>query len=168
MSTRLLFLDIDGVMHSVDRVQGNQTSTGIDYTDDRLFEHLPFLGRILDQCPDVSVVISSSWRESHTLTELQGFFGDWGHRVIGTTVSIDAVGSMRANRFQECQTLAEQFGASEWVMVDDQPGIVWGSQIPTRELVRRVIWCDPVLGLATPLVASAIVTRFHVGDLRRG
>lgn len=63
--------------------------------------------------------------------------------------------------------MAEQMGVSDWVMVDDQSGIVWGSQIPTRELVHRVIWCDPVLGL-TPLVASAIVSRFLDGDLRRG
>jgi hypothetical protein len=164
----LLFLGIDGVMHSVDRVQGTQASTGIDHTDALLFEHLPLLGRILDQCPDVSVVISSSWRDSHTLRELQCFFGDWGHRVIGTTVSIDAVGSMPSNRFQECRTMAERLGVSEWVMVDDQPGIVWGSQIPTRELARRVIWCDPVLGLATPLVTSTIVSRFLIGGLRRG
>lgn len=163
MSTRLLFLDIDGVMHSVDRVQGNQTSTGIDYTDDRLFEHLPLLGRILDQCPDVSVNISSSWRDIHTLPQLQRFFGDWGHRVIGTTASMDTMGAMRSNRFQQCQAMAQQLGASEWVMVDDQPGIVWGSQIPPRELVRKVIWCDPVLGLATPLVAHAILKRF-IGD----
>lgn len=162
MSTKLIFLDIDGVMHSVDRVQANHTSTGIEYTGDRLFEHLPLLGRILDQCPDVSVIISSSWRDSHTLPELQGFFGNWGHRVIGVTASIEPLGSTPANRFQECRMLAEQLGASEWVMVDDQPGIVWGSQIPTRELVRRVIWCDPVLGLATPLVAHAIVRRFLI------
>lgn len=162
-ATRLLFLDIDGVMHSVDRVQVNPASTGIDTTGERLFEHLPLLGRILDQCPDVSVIISSSWRDSHTLPELQGFFGDWGHRVIGTTVRVEAAGSLPANRFRECQAMADQLGVADWVMVDDQPGIVWGSQIPTRELVRRVIWCDPVLGLASPLVAAAIVGRF-VGD----
>lgn len=162
-ATRLLFLDIDGVMHSVDRVQVNLASTRIDYTGGRLFEHLPLLGRILDQCPDVSVIISSSWRDSHTLPELQGFFGDWGHRVIGTTVRVDAVGFLPANRFRECQAMADLLGVTDWVMVDDQPGIVWGSQIPTRELVRRVIWCDPVLGLATPLVAAAIVGRFVGG-----
>lgn len=166
MSRQLLFLDIDGVMHSVDRVQGNQTSTGIDYTGDRLFEHLALLGRILDQCPDVSVIISSSWRHIHSLQELQGFFGDWGHRVIGTTGRIDAQSSLPANRFHECRVMAEQLGVSDWVMADDQPGIVWGSQIPTRELVRRVIWCDPVLGLGTPLVVDSIMKRFLDGDAR--
>lgn len=166
MSIKLLFLDIDGVMHSVDRVQGNQTSTGIDYTDDRLFEYLPLLGRILDQCQDVSVIISSSWRNVHSLQELQGFFGGWGHRVIGITTSIDASGALLVNRFQECRALAEHLGVSDWVMVDDQLGIVWGSEIPPRELVRRVIWCDPVLELATPLVAHAMVKRFLDGDDR--
>ena len=166
MSRQLLFLDIDGVMHSVDHVQATYTSTGIEYTGGRLFEHLPLLGWILDQCPDVSVIISSSWRHVHSLQELQGFFGGWGHRVIGTTANIDASGSLPANRFQECLAAAEQLGASDWVMVDDQPGIVWGSQIPARELVRKVIWCDPVLGLATPLVAHAMVKRFLDGDAR--
>lgn len=59
--------------------------------------------------------------------------------------------------------MADLLGVTDWVMVDDQPGIVWGSQIPTRDLVRRVIWCDPVLGLASPLVATAIVGRFVGG-----
>lgn len=166
MSTRLLFLDIDGVMHSVDRVQAIHTSAGTEYAGDRLFEHLPLLGRILDQCPDVSVIISSAWRDVYTLSDLQKFFGSWGHRVIGTTLSSDALDSIPANRFQECQVVAERLGVSDWVMVDDQPGIVWGSQIPARDLVRRVIWCDPVLGLATPLVATGIVDRFLDGETR--
>jgi hypothetical protein len=106
------------------------------------------------------VIISSNWRNSHSLQELQGFFGAWGHRVIGTTTKIDAAGSLPANRFQECRAMAEQLGVADWVMVDDQPGIVWGSQIPTREESRRVVWCDPILGLGQALVASAIVRRF--------
>lgn len=166
MSARLLFLDIDGVMHSVDRVQAVHTSAGTEYTGDRLFEHLPLLGQILDQCPDVSVIISSAWRDVYTLSELQKFFGSWGHRVIGTTLSIDSLDSIPANRFGECRMVAERLGVSDWVIVDDQPGIVWGSQIPTRELVRKVIWCDPVLGLATPLVATGIVWRFLDGETR--
>lgn len=160
INTRLIFLDIDGVMHSVDRVQATCTSTETAYTDDRLFEYLPVLGRILDQCPDISVIISSSWRHTRTLQDLQGFFGKWGHRVIGTTSSAGATVAMPVNRFHECRVTAEHFGAADWIIVDDQPGIVWESEIPTPELASRVIWCDPVLGLATPLVATAIVRRF--------
>lgn len=166
MSARLLFLDIDGVMHSVDNVQASSTDAGIKYFGDRLFEHLPVLGRILDQCPDVSVIISSDWRHIHTLQQLQGFFGDWGHRVIGTTANVDATDSLPANRFQECMAMAEQLKVADWVMVDDQPGIVWGSQIPAREESRRVVWCDPVLGIGQTVVATSIVRRFLGGDVR--
>lgn len=166
MSTRLLFLDIDGVMHSIDRVQAIHTNARTEYTGDRLFEHLPLLGRILDQCPDVSVIISSAWRDVYTLSELQKFFGSWGHRVIGTTLSIDALDSIPRNRFRECQRVAERLGVSDWLVLDDQPGIVWGSQIPKPELARRVFWCDPVLGLATPLVVTGIVRRFLDGETR--
>lgn len=161
MSRQLLFLDIDGVMHSVDHVQANTASIGPDSSSARLFEHLPRLADILAQCPDVAVVVSSDWRHRYSLAELQGFFGACGDRVIGTTGSINIRSSRPANRFQECQEVAEQLGVTDWVIVDDQPGIVWGSQIPERDLVRRVIWCDPVLGLATPLVASAIVKWFR-------
>lgn len=151
MSAKLLFLDIDGVMHSVDHVQAS--------SGDRLFEHLPVLGRILDQCPDLSVIISSNWRSTHSLQQLQSLFGAWGHRVIGTTANIDASDSLPGNRFQECRAMAEQLGVSDWVMVDDQPGLVWGCQIPTGEESRRVVWCDPILGLGQRLVATSIMRR---------
>lgn len=148
---KIIFLDIDGVMHSVDKV-GIESVSG-------LFEYLPLLGTVLDRCPDVSVIISSSWRDTHSLPELQALFGDYGHRVIGTTLS-DVSCSRPANRFQECLAAAERHQASDWVVVDDQPGIVWGSQIPSPELARKVLWCDPVLGLATPFVAHSLIKRF--------
>jgi hypothetical protein len=157
---RVIFLDIDGVMHSVDHVQANYTNAGIEYSGERLFEHLPILGQILHQFPDVSVIISSSWRNIYSLQELQRFFGDWSHRVIGTTSNIDSSSSLPGNRFQECLAIAERLGVSDWVMVDDQPEIVWGSQIPTREESRRVVWCDPILGLGQMFVATVIVSRF--------
>jgi hypothetical protein len=43
--------------------------------------------------------------------------------------------------------VAERLEVFDWLVVDDQPGIVWGSQIPKPELARRVFWCDPVLVL---------------------
>ena len=161
MSRQLLFLDIDGVMHSVDHVQANPTSIGLDFSSARLFEHLPRLADILDQCPDVAVVVSSDWRHRYSVAELQGFFGACGDLVIGTTASINVRNMQPKNRFQECQAVAQQLSVTDWVIVDDQPGIVWGAQIPDRDLVRRVIWCDPVLGLATPLVVDSIMKRFR-------
>lgn len=156
----ILFLDIDGVMHGVDCVQIEYTTSGITYVGKDQFQHLPLLGHILDRCPGVSVVISSSWRHIYSLEDLQGFFGNWGSRVIGTTRSVDVRDSMPANRFQECRAVAELLGAARWLMVDDQPGVVWGSQAPSPELLRNVLYCDPELGLASPFVVEEIVTRF--------
>ena len=157
---RAIFLDIDGVMHGVDKLHVEYTSSGIQYSGEGLFEHRDLLGSVLDQCPDVAVIISSSWRHIYTLSELQGFFGNYSQRVIGTTSSVDVRDSMPANRYRECRDAAERYEVSDWVMVDDQPGIVWSSQIPTPELARKVLWCDPVLGLATPFVTYELVKRF--------
>lgn len=156
----ILFLDIDGVMHGVDSVKIEYTPSGITYVGKNQFQHLPLLGDILNRCPDVSVVISSSWRHIYSLEDLQGFFGAWGGRVIGTTHSVDVRDSLPANRFQECRAVAELLGAARWLMVDDQPSIVWGSQVPSPELLRKVVHCDSVLGLASPLVVEEIVKRF--------
>ena len=136
MSRQLLFLDIDGVMHSVDHVHANPTSVGLDDSNARLFEHLPRLADILDQCPDVAVVVFSDWRHRYRLAELQGIIGACGDRVIGTTESISVRDSLPANRFQEWQAVAQQLGVNDWVIVDDQPGIIWAAQIPEWGLVR--------------------------------
>jgi hypothetical protein len=43
-------------------------------------------------------------------------------------------------------------------MVDDQPSIVWGSHVPTREEMARVVICDPVLGL-TPMIVDTLARK---------
>lgn len=70
----LIFLDIDGVLHSVTA------------PDDALLSKLPLLETWLRTRPEVDVVVSSSWRLSHTLEQLQAYFSpDLRARVIGVT-----------------------------------------------------------------------------------
>ncbi|MDF6623942.1 HAD domain-containing protein, partial [Escherichia coli] len=67
----VLMLDIDGVLHP------GQSGTLI---------YLPLLETWLRAHPDVDVVISSNWRETHTLDELRNFFSiELRERVIGCT-----------------------------------------------------------------------------------
>lgn len=67
----LLFLDIDGVLHP------HQRGT---------FEYVDNFQRLLDIFPEANVVISSSWRLSHGLEELQRCFDEpYRHRIIGMT-----------------------------------------------------------------------------------
>lgn len=149
---KVLFLDIDGVLHDVSAAEIEYTETGIQITGSRLFQRLPLLEELMNRCPDVLIVISSSWQEHYSVDELRGFLMAAGSRVIGSTRSVNAGRELAANRYEECQVAANGIGASHWVMVDDQPAIVWGSRVPTRGEMARVVLCDPVLGLTRAVV----------------
>jgi hypothetical protein len=56
----ILLLDFDGVMHPVNQIE-------LSCRDDQLV-------RVLRDYPGAEIVISSSWRETHTLTNMQTFF----------------------------------------------------------------------------------------------
>jgi hypothetical protein len=75
----ILFLDFDGVLNPA--VNGEPD-----------FCRLPLLWKILRACPDVQVVISSSWRELYCQDDLVQFVTSGGgedlaHRIIGSTPS---------------------------------------------------------------------------------
>jgi hypothetical protein len=71
----ILFLDVDGVLHSA-----------VNYDSDRLLCKLSLLEDVLRSRRQVDVVISSTWRETRTLSELQALFSpDISHRVVGVT-----------------------------------------------------------------------------------
>ena len=69
----LLFLDFDGVLHHSAWNEG-------------LFAGVPILAQWLERWPGVDVVISSSWRTSHSQEELVEMLGPVvGGRVVGCT-----------------------------------------------------------------------------------
>lgn len=75
--TVLLYLDFDGVLHR----RMNET-----------FERMPLLEKILKQCPELHIVVSSSWRETMTLEGLKYLFPvAFRHRIIGVTPSLQEV-----------------------------------------------------------------------------
>jgi hypothetical protein len=158
----LIFLDFDGVLHSVDDFHTEYSAHGIRYSGANLFRHLPLLAGILDRFPEVDVVVSSSWRHHYSLDELREIFGRHGERIIGTIRSIDVPGERPATRFQECRTIAEEFEARHWLMIDDQPTLVWGWYEPSESQERRVIFCDPKLGLSTPGVIEQIHAQLEI------
>jgi hypothetical protein len=77
----ILFLDFDGVLHP-DFARGPA-----------LFSARPLLWQLLDACPHIEVVFSTSWREIHPVDELIGYVTSGGgerhaRRFIGTTPRI--------------------------------------------------------------------------------
>ncbi|TAH47064.1 MAG: hypothetical protein EYC71_02245 [Gammaproteobacteria bacterium] len=105
---KIIFLDFDGVLHP----------DGI-----ARFSQLPIFERFLAEMPDAEVVVSSTWREDHTLDQLRGFFSPpLRHRISGVTPSLDD-GYEPGGRQKEILSYLANEGLSEkncsWVALDD-------------------------------------------------
>lgn len=155
--SQVLFLDFDGVMHP-------------ERCDvDKYFCRRELLEAWLRLRPSVVVVISSSWREAHSLDEIQSFFSeDIGPRVVGVTPVLrrcdweDYDGELPPMRFErEAEVLRWLNGSGEpwrpWAALDDQ---AWLFQPFCRQLVlcdgrigltqRQLDQVDSLLGFAVP------------------
>lgn len=124
----VLMLDFDGVLHPA------QAGTLI---------YLPVLEAWLRRHPDVDVVVSSNWRDTHTLDELRSLFSvDIQPRVIGTTPTIED-----AYREDEILALVHHYGIASWAALDDQV-----SQFP-RTAAAHLVATEYFDGITAPTLA---------------
>lgn len=140
LADALVFLDFDGTTHP----DGSHV--------DRLFSGLELFEPWLRRHPGVGIVISSSWREAHPMSELRSFFSDdLQHRILGATpiaarsewAALE--GELLPVRFErEAEILAwmrtHGLAARPWAALDDQP---WRF----RPFCKQLIICDPKTGL---------------------
>src|SRR5690606_13883465 len=81
---------------------------GEDRRRNILFDVVPeILAAIEGQPYPVKVVISSSWRESHTLDQLRGHLGDLGNYVVGATPVVGN-GCQSGDRLSEARAWMEE------------------------------------------------------------
>ncbi len=79
----ILFLDFDGVLHPFPKPNDPA----------QLFVNLDRLEGVFREYPDMQIVVSSTWRESHTLLELKALFSsDLRGRVIDVLPRIQVRG----------------------------------------------------------------------------
>ncbi len=113
----ILFLDFDGVLHSLS-----------GKNDDEYFCRLPVLWEILRTCPEVEVVFSTSWREIYRPEQMLDFVTanggeDLRHRFIGQTPSISVDPDADDYRSREIECLAwlseNDRGHAHWLALDD-------------------------------------------------
>lgn len=97
---RVLMLDIDGVLHPA------QAGSLI---------YLPLLEAWLREHKCVDVVVSSNWKNTHTVEQLRRLFSvDLRDRVLGTTPDCRGV------REDEILALVERYDIELWAAVDDR------------------------------------------------
>lgn len=107
----LLFLDFDGVLHP--QTEGEVVSR------EEAFCHLPKLEEILRNYPAVRIVISSTWREHFSLTQLrERFSADIRPRIVGTTPVHEYHSARRENEILEWLKENNE-GEANWLALDD-------------------------------------------------
>ncbi len=116
--TCILFLDFDGVTHPD------------PCRKDQYFRQSPLIENVLREHANVNVVISSSWRYDHQLSELQAFFSsDLRSRVIDVTPSVARTDDegwiprdlLQHHREWECRKWIRQQRPLDtpWLAIDD-------------------------------------------------
>lgn len=143
----VLFLDFDGVLNC---------NTGWKRDDPQSYmyvtaECVEQLGRVLGECPDVMICVSSTWRRFHSITELREFLGKFeipGHRMISRTPMRFSEG-VRGHEIQAW--LEEHPGVQRFVIVDDDADMA--------HLISQLVQTDSDVGL-TKEKAGEIIQRF--------
>jgi hypothetical protein len=123
---KLLFLDFDGVLHPT------------HFAGEDPFNRVYLLKDSLTSS-DLGIVISSSWRFTHSIEKLQKILpGSISNLIIGTT-GAPVVGAHP--RFKEIQAYLHNSGALDWRALDDS---YWEFPTPCPELIR----CNPNTGIS--------------------
>ncbi|MDH6504812.1 HAD domain-containing protein [Polynucleobacter sphagniphilus] len=123
---KLLFLDFDGVLHPT------------HFAGEDPFNRVHLLEETLEGS-NIEIVISSSWRFTHSLEKLQKLLPNLiSSLVIGVT-GPPVIG--KHPRYQEIVNFLQSHGVSNWKALDDS---YWEFPTPCRELIR----CNPNTGIS--------------------
>lgn len=118
----VLFLDIDGVLNSVDwymrRKEDENAAAYHDWAYDLDPVALGLLKKLMADVPDLNIVISSSWRMSHSLEtfkrKLAPMIGIEPKRIAGMTPSLS-----RGRGEEIKQWLNEHPAVTKFAIIDD-------------------------------------------------
>lgn len=124
-----LFLDIDGVLNSVQyvvMVNRYNNEEWNPYKDECCKIALSNLEEIVEGVPGLKIVISSTWRKSRTVEQLQDLFKMWGFSkpeiIVGKTPICSDI------RGREIQEYIDESNITNYCIVDDDSDML-ASQI---------------------------------------
>jgi len=136
---RVLFIDIDGVLHPT----GDTAIANEPASSDTLFCWLPTLASALMSHADVSIVVHSTWRYMYKIDELRDILESLAPRVLGTTPL-----GPRYESIQWWLHLNPSF--TNYRILDDD-----ASEFPAPP-PPELILCDPRQGVRDPRVLSLL------------
>ncbi|ASU38913.1 hypothetical protein hmeg3_11875 [Herbaspirillum sp. meg3] len=104
----ILFLDFDGVLHPLSRANG-------------AFALVPHFEQVMRDYPDVDIVISSAWREDHSIEKLRLVFSeDFRHRIIDVTPVVALARKPHPRETEILSWLRDTGREYEaWIAIDD-------------------------------------------------
>lgn len=100
------------------------------------------LAELLAPCPDVGVVVHSSWRLTYSLDELREMLIELGERPIDVTPP--------GARFPSILAWLRQHPSTRYLILDDDEG-----EFP-RPVPAQLVVCNPTSGVADPKVRAVI------------
>lgn len=130
----IFFLDFDGVLHPF------FPSSRFSDEENGYFSAVPALEAAVRASGDFEIVISSSWRKSHTLDAMRLHFSpDFASRIIGITPTLEG-GYEPGGRQAEVEAWLAAAGREDeaWVAIDDSPEL-YRSDAP-------LVVCDDIFG----------------------
>lgn len=108
-------LDFDGVLHRFFPLPGRPDEENVHFFFRGAFE------AAVRQCPNLRLVVSSTWRNKYSMDELRGFFSpDIAERIIGATPRIGAGTGEGARQVEAEAWLAQNNIPNQpWIGIDD-------------------------------------------------
>ncbi|WP_263303127.1 HAD domain-containing protein [Escherichia fergusonii] len=85
---------------------------------------MPLVEKLLDKCPSMVIVISSSWRECASITYLKSLFRlPYRDKVIGATDSVYLKPNQSGVRAAECEDFVFSHRVKAFICLDDDESL---------------------------------------------
>ena len=162
----ILFLDFDGVLHPD---AAFRTKRGIELRGEgELFMWVPILEKLLAECPQIKIVLSTSWvRQLNFRRAKKRLPESVQDRVIGATYHSstesgpDAAPWMERTRWQQIAGYVARHKVQDWIALDDDDA---GWPDDQR---HRLLYCDPQTGLAGLVYDATVAALRECAKARR-
>lgn len=146
---KVIFLDIDGVLNSMYGIKKRRLlDDGFCFSKDMFEENIECLNTILDACPDVKVVISSSWRRLHSLDEIFDMLRASGVHIERNQL-IDKTENLDGFRGREIEAWVQKHNPNNYIIIDDEGDMLWWQR-------KNFVKCAWSRGLTHDLAIQAI------------